>query len=150
MGVSEKDVKKLMKVHVSFAEEMLEKHGEFYPFGAAMRPNKSIISVSVSDEDDHPDPQTLIDGLNEAFRNGAEQGEYDATALFYGGRVKLSEHLDSSDAIVVQLDHRDKISTRTYLPFEMKTVGLIKRRRQLVFGQMMNELGDFDIFTSED
>lgn len=149
MDTSEKDVKKLMKVHVGFAEEMLEKHGEFFPFGAAMRPNKSIISVSVSEDDEHPEAQTLIDGLNDAFRYGAALGQYDATALFFVGRVKLSGDADSSDAIVVQLDHRDSISTRVYLPYEMKRVGLFKRRRQLEFGQSMSELGDFDVFSND-
>ena len=71
---------------------MLAEHGEFLPFGNALRPNGKIVDVGASDGTEHPRSQALIDLLIDGFRQAASQGDYIAIALLFD--VKVSRPAD--------------------------------------------------------
>lgn len=70
-----------------FAQQMLERHGEFIPYGGAMKPNGEIVSVAGYDGDEYPPSQDIIDLLKDAFRAAGRSGEYKATAIVFDVRV---------------------------------------------------------------
>ena len=44
------DAETLLNSALPFAEKMLSEHGEFYPFGEAMKPDGQIVSVGAAGE----------------------------------------------------------------------------------------------------
>ncbi len=144
MDVAEQEATDLMTDFVDFAGQMLEKHGEFHPFGAAMLQDRTKNMIAVQMETEHPDANAVIDEFVTVFRSGAASGEFDATALFFDSRVKTPEGT-ISDAISVRLDHRDAISTVVHLPYTIQRQGLL-RRRKVEIGTPVSEPGEYEIF----
>jgi hypothetical protein len=110
------DCEALMNSVIPFAQQMLTNHGEFLPFGGAMRSSGELVSVAGYDGDEHPQSSDVIHLIKEGFIGAARQGEYRATALVYDVRVKLPSTGDKSDAIAVSLNHRDNYSIVVVFP----------------------------------
>lgn len=113
------DCEALLDVVMPFAEQMLKTHGEFFPFGAAMLPDGKTTQVGAWDGDEHPKSADIITLLKDGFVAGARKGEYKATALVYDARYK-SDDGALTDAIAVELDHRDNYSVVVFYPYSLK------------------------------
>lgn len=111
------DCDQLLDVALPFAEKMLRDHGEFLPFGAQMLLDGEIVSVGADDGEDHSRSQSLIDILQAAFKDGAADGELLATALAYDVRVAPPGAREKTDAIALNLDHRDNYSVTVFFPY---------------------------------
>ncbi len=108
-----------------FGQQMLEKHGEFYPYGGATTIDGKVISVGGYEGSEHPPSQNVIDLISSGFRAGAKAGTYKATGLFYDVRVIPPGTSEKTDAIAVALDHRDNYSVIVYFPYKI-TDGRVK------------------------
>ena len=124
---------------VGFAVEMLEKHGEFFPYGWIMKKAGDVEAVGYDDGRASPASQDVIDGLNGVFRVGAASGDYRATALFFDVRASLLGSTEPQDAIAVALDHRDDYSIVVYLPYSVAN-------GQVTLGEVSASQGDGSIF----
>src|SRR5258708_30736337 len=93
----------LMNAFLPFAEKMLAQHGEFYPVGGAMQVDGSIAAVATYDGDEQPPSQKIIDWLMEAFRAGAQQKKYKATALISDICTVPPGATEKTDAVAVAL-----------------------------------------------
>jgi hypothetical protein len=62
------ELDELMIDILSFAQQMLSEHGEFFPYGGAITSKGEIIHIGASDGDEHPPSQKLIDNLIESFQ----------------------------------------------------------------------------------
>ncbi len=119
------ECEKLMNAILPFAIQMLERYGEFYPCGAKVTDTGEIVHVGVMDEKtDHPKSQPLIDALVTQFREEARAGTCRATAIVYDVKVVLPGKDMKTDAIQVNLDHRDGYSAEVFFPYN---VGLSKK-----------------------
>ena len=116
---AKQDVEKLMNSALPFAEKMLNEHGEFLPYGEAMRPSGEIVSVGADSGEEHPPSQELIDILRSAFKSAAAEGEYIATAIVYDSLTIPPGSEEKTDAIAVALDHRDDYSVLVFFPYEL-------------------------------
>ena len=119
MSDAKSDVEDLMNAALPFAQEMLTNHGEFYPYGHAMKPDGEIVSVGAKGSSDHPPSQELIDILKHAFREGAASGEYKATAIVYDIFTIPPGETEKTDAIAVALDHVDEYSVVVIFPYKI-------------------------------
>lgn len=108
------DCNQLLNATMPFAEQMLRDHGEFLPFGAQMLPDGEIVSVAADDGEHHSRSQDLIDILQATFKEGAVEGDLVATALVYDVRVVPPGGSQKSDAIALNLDHRDNYSVSPF------------------------------------
>ncbi|MEJ0037682.1 MAG: hypothetical protein WDO68_16680 [Gammaproteobacteria bacterium] len=108
-----------MNTVVPFAEKMLSEHSEFFPYGAAMKPDGEIVSVAGYDGREQPPSQEIIDLLNAELRKDAALGLYKATAVVYDVRVVPPGSKTKSDAIAVALDHRDDYSVVVLFPYSI-------------------------------
>ncbi len=54
------DCEALMNSVLPFAEQMLTTHGEFIPFGGAMRPDGRLVSIAGYDGNEHPKSVDVI------------------------------------------------------------------------------------------
>ena len=139
MQTAKQDVEALMNDGVSFAEQMLRDHGEFLPFGRAMKTDGEIVHLAGYNGVEHPPSQEIIELLNDDFRSAARQGKYKATALFYDVRLGQGDGGDKSDAVAVALDHRDEYSVVVYFPYALQDGALS-------FGDLLAEKGTGRIF----
>ncbi|MEC8848053.1 MAG: hypothetical protein VYB93_02090 [Pseudomonadota bacterium] len=100
MATPKEDVEEVMNSMLSFGTEMLEKHGEFFPYGGAMTPSREVVSVAGYTGEEQPPSQEVIELLRAGFREAAERGEYKATGL-YDVRVTPPESDSKTDAIAI-------------------------------------------------
>ena len=84
---SKADCEAVMNFGLPLIEQLLKRHGEFLPFGAAMRPNGEIICLGAYDGREVPSLAgsftNMMRSLKDAFIDGARRQEYLATGLFY-------------------------------------------------------------------
>lgn len=139
MSTAKAESESLMNAALPFAEEMLQKHGEFFPYGQALDTKGKIISVAAANGQEHPPSAEIISLLKEAFVQGANSGKYKATALVYDVRVQLPSTGAKSDAIAVSLNHRDDYSVVVYFPYRCDG-------DKLIMGEVFASRGDGDVF----
>jgi hypothetical protein len=133
------ECEQLMNAALPFAQQMLERHGEFFPYGQAINSDGKVVSVAAHDEREHPPSEDVIRQLRQVFSAEAKSGKYKATALIYDVRVQLPTTGMKSDAIAVALDHRDNYSVVVFLPYRLEG-------SKLVMGEVFAEKGAADIF----
>lgn len=114
------ECEKLMTDVLPFAEKMLKEHGEFYPYGGAMRPSGEIVYVAGYDGTEHPPSMEVIKLIREGFIQSGRSGEYKATALIYDVRVVLPNTGQKSDAIAVSLNHKANYSVVVFFPYQLR------------------------------
>lgn len=133
------ECEEIMNALIPLAQQLLEKNGEFFPFGGAMKANGEISHVSGYDGREQPPSADIIKLLKDGFRSGARSGQYKATALVYDVRVVLPSSGQKSDAVAVALDHRDNWSVVVYFPYQIQS-------GKVVFGEIFAEKGEANVF----
>tara|TARA_R110002049_G_scaffold272614_1_gene450207 strand:- start:1980 stop:2522 length:543 start_codon:yes stop_codon:yes gene_type:complete len=116
---AKQDAEKLMNSALPFAEKMLNEHGDFLPYGEAMRPSGEIVSVGADSGEEHAPSQELIDILKSAFKSATGEGEYIATAIVYDSLTIPPGSEVKTDAVAVALDHHDDYSVIVFFPYEL-------------------------------
>ena len=139
MNQGKEDSQVLMESVLPLAEKLLSMHGEFFPYGGAMKPNGETVSLAASDGDEHPPSAELIKLFQASFKTAAENNEYKATALVYDTRVQLPESDEKSDAIAIALDHVTGYSVVVFIPYSISN-------KQLSYGDIFAQTGENNIF----
>jgi hypothetical protein len=130
-----------MNAVIPFAEEMLTKQGEFYPFGGALGPDGEVVSIGVAGDDEHPPSADVIRDLKAALVSGARDGKYVATAIAFDARIAMPNTGERSDAVAIALDHVEDYSIVVYIPYKI-------RSGAPEFGNPIAESGAAEIFGS--
>jgi len=133
------DCEALLESAATFAEQLLAKYGEFYPFGYAMKNSGEIVSIAAYEGNERPPSADLVEMLKHAFRERARTGEYRATALTYDVRIASPDAAETSDAIAVALDHHDNYSVVVVMPYRLD-------EGEPVLGEAFAQRGAADIF----
>ena len=67
------DLDGLLNVVLPFAEQMLQKHGEFYPFGASVSAAGKVAMLGGQPEDnDHPSSVSVLEIMLEGVRSSRD------------------------------------------------------------------------------
>jgi hypothetical protein len=111
------DGNKLLNSLLPFAEELLQKHREFFPFGGVVSPEGAVTHQAAYDGQEHPPSQVLIDLLHRAHGNQALQGEIRASAVVYDIRTVPPGRSEKQDAIAVAIDHVSGYSAVVIFPY---------------------------------
>ena len=130
----------LMNAVVPFAQQMLAKYREFYPFGGTMAMDGKIAQVSSGTGEEHPASQPLIDLLEAGFREGAKRKQFKATAIVVDIRTIPPGKKAKQDAVEVRLDHVSGYSIRVIFPYAFSLKG------ELEFSPPFAATGDGKIF----
>jgi len=112
------DLDKLMHALLPFAQQMLAKHGEFYPYGSTMTTDGRIVAQAAYDGHEHPPSQQLIDLMTQAFRQQAAAGEIRAAGICYDVRTIPLGQNEKSDAICLGLEHKTGQCISVFLPYK--------------------------------
>jgi hypothetical protein len=142
------DLDALLNVALPFAQEMLAKRGQFYPFGATMKSDGEINQTAGYTGEEFPEPQQLINLLMGAYKVQAAKGELRATALCFDSRTIPPGQTEKSDAICVRLEHADGEAVDVFLPYRKGWFGKItysdlfaSQGERLVFGRANGSAG---------
>jgi hypothetical protein len=126
---------------LAFAKRMLAEHGEFFPFGAYMKADRSIVHLSAQiPGTDRPASKLLIRTLRDSFRELASIEECIATAIAFDVRVEHPRSGATTDAIQVNLAHIAGYSAEVFCPYEVTKGGGV------VFGELFAQRGSREIF----
>ncbi|MDF7827067.1 hypothetical protein P4B35_23795 [Pontiellaceae bacterium B12227] len=102
-----------------FAEMMLKNHQEFYPFGVTMSPDKEIGNVGGWTGEEHPPSMDLINLLRKSYKKDGAEGKIMACALIYDIRTIPPKQTEKTDAVAIDLDHRDGMSITMVYPYKL-------------------------------
>jgi len=119
-----------------FAEQMLRRHGQFYPYGGVMRTDGSIAHVGATNR---ARSATLIETLRQELRARIERAEVKAAAIVFDVRVTPPGAGHKSDAIEVLVQHRDSYCAEVFFPYRLK-------KGDLGFGQVFAQSCATQIF----
>jgi hypothetical protein len=95
----------LLDAMLRFAQEMLRKHKEFFPFGGTITNDRQVSMTGADTGSERPESQEVIDLLVGGMRAQAAAGDIRAAAICYDTRF-APEGGDKTDAIAVSLEHR--------------------------------------------
>jgi hypothetical protein len=120
----------LLGAALPFAKQQLAKHGEFFPYGVAMSRDGQIGLVAGYTGTERPPSTEVLDILYEGLRSKAEENR--GAAVVADVRLRGEE----TDAIQVEVEHRDGIALKVFLPYRKKRLGGLET------GQMRAEAGE--------
>lgn len=114
---SQDDLDSLLSATLPFAQQLLEKNGEFFPFGAMIEINDDLALTSADPAmiGEQPASADVIDALVERFR--ALRDTTRAVA------VVSDVQLGDSHAVRVELEHREGHSFAVILPYQQDPAG---------------------------
>ena len=125
---------KLKNYIIEQAKFFLAQAGEFYPFGAVIGSNGSVIPLGVQLEDDHPQSQVVIEILENAvikkLRNKEAKLAGIGTDVFY----KPVGSNERKSSIQIRILRSDGESTDCYLPYR-------KEGEEIVYEDALSEKG---------
>lgn len=99
-----------------FAQQMLAKSGEFYPFGAAVTADgETRLLAGDPSQGEHPPSADVLSTL----LSGLRQTRADLRAVAICSDVQLTD----TDAVRVELEHRDGHAMAVLMPYKMKRLG---------------------------
>ncbi len=138
--MSKGELERLMNHVIPFAQQMLAKHGEFYPYGGVLTPLGEVELVGTEDGHGQPPSEELISALLVAFREHANNGTCKATALVADVRA-LPENADGeTNAIRISLEHASGLAIDVFLPYEVVDKG------QVQYGEFFARQGERIVF----
>ena len=135
------DLDNLLNAILPFAQQMLAKHGEFYPFGSTMTNSGEIIAQGAALEgNDHPASQPLIKLMTQAFRKQALAGQIRAAGICYDVRTIPPGESVKTDAICVTLESNTGQCVSVFVPYKKGWFSRIK------YGELFASKRDAQIF----
>jgi hypothetical protein len=138
--MAREDLNSLLGTLLPFAQEMLARHGEFYPFGAAMSVTGEIKQTAAYTGEEHPNSRELIELIVGAFRAQATKNEVRAVGLCLDVRTIAPGQTEKTDAICARLRHSDNEAIDVYLPYKKEKSGAV------TYGGLFATQGVQDVF----
>jgi len=134
------EIQELLNYLLPFAERMLEEHGEFYPYAAAMAADGEVSAVAAGTEDEHPDVGDVLVELHALLREQAAEGSIRASGIAADVTLTDPDSGDTTDAVQVELDHAQGDALDVYVPYERAGEGV-------KFGELVSAQGREPVFT---
>lgn len=118
------DLDGLLNLVLPLAQKLLGKKGQFYPFGASVSADgEASLAASGAGLDEHPQPDRVLAAVYDGAR--ATAGENRAAAF-------VSDVLiEGSDAVQVELEHRDGIALVVLVPYQPATANRVPSFRDM-------------------
>jgi hypothetical protein len=108
---------RLLNLALPFAQQMLAKHGEFFPYAMATSQDGQDRMIGGYTGIEKPPSAELLSLLYDGLR--ARAADERAAAVVADVRLRTPE----TAAIQVELEHRDGVSLTVHLPYRKKPLG---------------------------
>ncbi|MEM8919293.1 MAG: hypothetical protein AAGE37_10580 [Pseudomonadota bacterium] len=128
------------------AEHLLAENAEFYPIGHIIGSDGEIRMVAVDIGQENPESQIVIDQFEAIFLEQAKAGAILASAVSYDARIQDPQSGEPTDAVITKI-RAHGYARNVIVPYEIKTSGIIKKKRELKFGQTLAMEDQNEIFT---
>jgi len=132
---------------LDFARHMLEDSASFLPFGAKLRGSGEVQAVGGWNGEEHPAPAELCALLTAAFRTEAESGDIVGSALAVDVNIPPEYNPVLPDGIRVHLEG-EEYSRYIYVPYAIKTVGLLRSKREVMLAEPFSVEVPAEVFVS--
>ena len=110
------DLDALLPVLLGFAQQQLQKVGEYFPFGCTMTVDGNVAMTAADTGSERPESAEVIDLLAAGMRSQAIAGTIRASGICYDVRVRGADGKDT-DAIALSLEHRDGDHVLVVMPY---------------------------------
>lgn len=134
MDASPEQLHELLMYCINFARTMLEKAGDFYPFGATLTPDGKVAAAGGHNGEEHPQPQEIYRLLAGAFSSGARTGEFMGVALAANVNIPAQFSSPSPDGVRVHIE-ASGYSRFMYVPYKIKVSGMFKKHKAIEFSE---------------
>ena len=142
MGPTPRDeMDTLLDTLLRFAQQMLDKHGEFYPYAAALDSSGELQMVAADAGEERPDSSELIELLYAGLTRQASAGEIRGAGICADVRVSLPDSPEMTDAIKVAIEHANSDPVEVFLPY------VIRRFRGAQYGELFAQAGTARVFS---
>jgi hypothetical protein len=129
----------LLDALLPMARGLLEKNGEFFPFGAVMDRDGKVTMVAGDTGTEHPPSDEVIELLRTAMRR--EKDDYLAVGVCYDVRVRTRAGAEPTDAICASLEHKGGMAVDVVEPYA-------KRANKVEYGPLAAQQGRRVVFSS--
>jgi len=126
----------LLNAALPFAQQQLAEHGEFFPYGVAMKRDGRTGMVAGYAGTERPPSTEVLDVIYEGLRSKADENR--GAAVVADVRLRGEE----TDAIQVEVEHRDGIALKIFLPYRKRRFG-----GGIETGEMRTEAGERRIWS---
>lgn len=137
--VDRRQLDDLLDALLPMAHGLLEKHGEFFPFGAVMGQDGRVTMVAGDTGTEHPPSDEVIEILRTAMRR--EREKYLAVGVCYDVRVRTRAGAPPTDAICASLEHTGGMAVDVVEPYA-------KRGDKVEYGSLAAQQGRRMVFSS--
>jgi hypothetical protein len=140
MDELKEEIEQLLKYLLPFAEEKLNRDGEFYPYAAIVAANGELKLVAAA-AGQEPDAGDLLLALHQELREQAAEGSIRASGIAADVTLTDPDSGETTDAVQVELDHADAEPVDVYVPYESAPDGI-------KFGDLVAAAGREPVFGS--
>jgi hypothetical protein len=119
-----------------FAQQQIERHGEFFPFAAALGADGELRLVATEMDDDHPASTDVIDELYRVLTAEASSGAIRAAGVCADVLITPPGAQTKTDALRADLEHAAADPVQVFLPYRKK------RLRGYEWGELFAQVGD--------
>lgn len=132
MSASPEQLHELLTYCINFAQTMLEKAGDFYPFGATLSPAGKVGAVGGYTGEERPNPQEIYKLLSGGFLTGGRSGQYAAVALAANVNIPFQYSPPYPDGLRVHLES-EGYARFIYVPYKLGSKGIFLKARAVQF-----------------
>jgi hypothetical protein len=119
------EIQELLNFLLPYAERMLNQHGEFYPYAAALDSDGELNAVATDvDDDDSVDVTEVLVALHKGLRERAAEGAIRASGIAADVTLTDPDSGETTDAVQVELDHADADAVDIFVPYETEDEGI--------------------------
>jgi len=140
MAEPKEEIERLLQYLLPFAEESLNRDGEFYPYAATVASDGEVKSVSAA-AGEEPDVGDLLLTLHAELREQAADGAIRASGIAADVTLTDPDSGTTTDAVQLELDHADAEAVDVYVPYETAGDGI-------KFGELVAAAGREPVFAS--
>jgi hypothetical protein len=141
MADPKEEIQQILNYLLPYAEEMLSKDGEFYPYAATMDAGGDVQAVSAA-SGARPDVGALLIALHAELREQAAGGAIRASGIAADVTLTDPDSGETTDAVQLELDHAEAEAVDVYVPYETAADGV-------KFGELVAAAGRTPIFEAE-
>ena len=113
------DANEVLNASVTYAKRMLRKYGQFGPFAYRMKEDGDVALEVVAQHDMPAEPAMLLDLLYEQLSERAKKGLIRASAVASNVTMAASSKEGYTDAVMVDIEHRDGYSVQAFVPYRI-------------------------------
>jgi hypothetical protein len=133
------EIQKLLNFLLPYAERMLNEHGEFYPYAAALASDGELSAIGADVDDDSQEVSEVLLALHVGLRERAAEGEIRASGIAADVTLTDPDSGETTDAVQVELDHAEADAVDIFVPYETEPEGI-------KFGELVAAQGREPVF----